>query len=128
MWFGTRREDPPLAMRQITFDDGSSTWPALSPDGKMLAFASDRGSKGHRSIWIQRVDSRQPTQLTDSAYDEDGPAFSADGTRIAFTSHRADGPASISVPATGGMPSCSPKARSSAVFARRQMACIRKAD
>jgi Tol biopolymer transport system component len=103
-WFGTRREDPPLAMRQVTFDDGLSSWPALSPDGKMLAFASDRGGKGHVHIWIQRVDSRQPVQLTNREDDDYTPAFSADGTRIAFTANRADGLSIYVMPATGGVP------------------------
>jgi serine/threonine protein kinase len=104
VWFGTRREDLPLAARQITFDDGVSSWPALSPDGKMLAFASDRGGKGHKSIWIQWVDGRQPTQLTDSEFDEDDPAFSSDGTKLVFTSYRADGPSIYVVSARGGKP------------------------
>ncbi len=104
VWLGTRREDPPLVARQLTFDDGFSDWPALSTDGKMFAFASDRGGKGHKSIWVQRIESRQPLQLTDNEYEEDSPAFSADGFKVAFTSHRADGPDIYAVPAAGGAP------------------------
>jgi eukaryotic-like serine/threonine-protein kinase len=103
-WFGTRHEDSPLIMRQLTFDDGVTDWPALSPDGKMLAFASDRGGRHHQSIWIQRVDRRQPVQLTDNEFDEDSPAFSADGTMIAFVSHRTGGDNIYQVRATGGTP------------------------
>ena len=104
LWFAMRHEDPPLVTRQLTFDDGFSDWPALSPDGKMFAFASDRGGKRHKSIWIQGIESRQPVQLTDNEYEEDSPAFSADGTRVAFTSYRSDGPTIYIVPAAGGAP------------------------
>ncbi len=104
VWFGTRREDPPLVARQFTFDDGQADDPAFSPDGEMLAFGSDRGGKNHESIWIQQVDGSRPVQLTDGEYDEVVPAFSADGTTIAFTSFRPDGPSIYVVPATGGMP------------------------
>jgi serine/threonine protein kinase len=100
VWFGTRHEDPPLTMRQLTFDDGVTTDPTLSRDGNTLAFASDRSGRGYRSIWVQQLGSRQPRQLTNGACDEGTPTFSAGGNEIAFHSKCND--SIYVVPTAGG--------------------------
>ena len=57
--------------------------PRFSPDGKQLAFVSDRG--GHRAIWIANVDGSAPRQLTDLKELITGfPRWSPDGTQLAF--------------------------------------------
>ena len=45
----------------------------FSADGKLLVYASDRGSKGDLNIWLQRLDSGETRQLTDDPGDEDEP-------------------------------------------------------
>jgi hypothetical protein len=71
---------------QLTNFPGSATQPALSPDGRMLAFI--RGNAqfiGPGQIYVKRLPDGQPVQLTHDTFDKMGPAFSPDGARIAYT-------------------------------------------
>jgi Tol biopolymer transport system component len=64
--------------------------PAFSPDGRWVAFASNRGGT-RSSLWIVPADrSRPPARLTEGASDAE-PAFSPDGRRLAFVSDRGGG-------------------------------------
>jgi eukaryotic-like serine/threonine-protein kinase len=72
------------ALRQITRDEAWSGTPALSPDGKLLAYASDRLSPGSADIWLQHVGGGEPIRLTTNPADESRPLFSPDGTQIIF--------------------------------------------
>lgn len=60
--------------------------PALSPDGKRLAFASARD--GDPEIFIMNIDGTGLVQLTDNTFTDFMPAWSPDGSRIAFVSDR----------------------------------------
>jgi len=40
---------------RLTSTSGLNADPALSPDGRLLAYASDRGGNGGFDIWVQRV-------------------------------------------------------------------------
>jgi len=73
----------------------SSTWvqekPAYSPDGKQIAFLSDRG--GFLEIWMSDADGTQPVQISNLKSSGTGdPSWSPDGKTIAFAS----GPSSVS--------------------------------
>jgi Tol biopolymer transport system component len=66
-------------------------FPALSPDGKKIAFASDRdGDFEIYAVSLDRLDDGQKLiNLTDNdRADELFPAFSPDGKKIAFASDR----------------------------------------
>lgn len=78
-------------LRRITADVGLSVWPALSRDGKFIAFASDRNDDKNLQIWVQQLGGGQPIQLTSGPADNTEPAFSPDGTKIAFRSERGGG-------------------------------------
>jgi serine/threonine protein kinase len=78
---------PPI---RLTSDAGLSTYPALSPDGKFVAYASDRGA-GNLNIWLQQVGGGAPIRLTKGDDDDHEPSFSPDGTRIVFRSERDHG-------------------------------------
>jgi len=90
-------------LSMVTADPGLSSFPALSKDGKLLAFASDRGSSGNLDIWLQQIGGRDPIRLTTDPAEETDPAFSPDGTRIAFRSEREGGGVYVT-PAIGSAP------------------------
>jgi Tol biopolymer transport system component len=56
--------------------------PAWAPDGRSIAFASDRGGSFH--IFVTSVDGSGTRRLTSTKLDDTNPSWSPDGTRIAF--------------------------------------------
>ena len=88
-------------LRMVTTEKGLSTAPALSPDGSLLAFASDRSNQGNLDIWLQQVGGSEPLRLTSDPADETDPSFSSDGARVAFRSEKGGGGIYV-MPALGG--------------------------
>jgi serine/threonine protein kinase len=103
-WWTTRSSQPhlPYAPTQLTFGSGLDTDPSLSPDGKLLAYASDRAGKGDLDIWIRQLPSGEPVALTHDKADDREPSFSPDGSRIVFRSEREGGGVYV-VSALGGV-------------------------
>jgi serine/threonine protein kinase len=90
-------------MTRVTSDSGWATDPALSFDGKLLAFASDRAGGENLDIWVQHMGGGDAVRLTNWDSDEMEPDFSPDGSRIVFRSNRRGGGVYV-VPVLGGEP------------------------
>lgn len=60
--------------------------PAWSPDGKWIAFQSNRD--GHFRIWLIAPDGSQAHPISKELYEAREPAWSPDGKWLAFTSNR----------------------------------------
>jgi serine/threonine protein kinase len=96
LWWRPRPTPAPVEwrLRPLTADSGiGATTPALSPDGKLVAYASSRASNGtNLDLWIQPLaEGSQPIRLTQDPADDISPSFSPDGGQIAFFSHREGG-------------------------------------
>jgi serine/threonine protein kinase len=88
LWGLLSRESGPRlsAVEQITFDAGIAVTPAFSPDGRLLAFASDRAEAGNLDIWLRHASGGSAARLTTQAGPEWNPQFSPEGTRLLFLS------------------------------------------
>jgi Tol biopolymer transport system component len=71
---------------RLTDDEGSEGWPTWSPDGKRIAFQSDRS--GNWDIWIINTDGTGLRNLTNHPQADRYADWSPDGRKIAFTSKR----------------------------------------
>jgi len=83
---------------------GSNWWdshPAYSPDGRRIAFESNRSGVG--SIWISSDDGRDPAQLT-TLPASGTPRWSPDGRRIVFDSLAAGNSDIYVTEVEGGIP------------------------
>jgi serine/threonine-protein kinase len=99
--YGTgRRPLPPLEVGrsvQVTSDPGLEVQPALSPDGRSVAYAG--GTSGGTRIYVRQVAGGRATPISDDSTDsEDQPHWSPDGSRILFLSRGG----AFSAPASGG--------------------------
>lgn len=97
---------PPERARTITpitdFTD-SAVAPAISPDGRMIAFLrSDNWFMFPDQIWVKLLPDGEPAQLTNTSQTKGFLAFSPDAARVAFTA----GPGwdSFTVSSLGGEP------------------------
>jgi len=103
-WLATRPRPearPTTFLTRLTSDVGWTDYPAISLDGKMLAYASDRSGENNLDIWVQQIPDGPPVRLTSHPADEVEPSLSADGGRIAFQSNRQGGGIYI-IPTLGG--------------------------
>ncbi|MDE0300640.1 MAG: DPP IV N-terminal domain-containing protein [Candidatus Poribacteria bacterium] len=68
--------------RRVTVHPNIDEDPAWSPDGKKIAFVSNRNG-GHIQIWVIDADGKNTIRLTDGVSDQN-PDWSPDGTKIAY--------------------------------------------
>jgi TolB protein len=74
------------AIRNLTSDQGQEREPALSWDGKRLAFSSDRD--GNWEIYWREARSGRSRRVTRDGGTDGHPSWSPDGKKIAFHSNR----------------------------------------
>lgn len=73
-----------LERRELVAADGfSNVAPAISPDGKFVAFMSNRS--GENEIWLANTSTKEVRQLTKNAGLLGGISWSANSQRIVFT-------------------------------------------
>jgi len=95
-----RREMPAQrTLTRLTFDPGLQAEPTWSPDGRLIAYSSDRS--GNFDIWVQQADGSNPVQVTKNPAHDWQPDWSPDGRQIVFRSERGRGGLFL-VPALGG--------------------------
>jgi len=95
----------PSEWTQLTNFSDSAVAPALSPDGRMVAFF--RGGPaflGPGQIYVKALPDGEAVKLTDGPGPRYAPVFSPDGTRVAFTWRPDRGWDTWTVPVTGGKP------------------------
>lgn len=85
-WFlPARAPEPHPRFTRLTWTGGLNTDPAISPDGELVAYASDAAGASNFDIWLQAVAGGDPLRITSDGADEVEPSFSPDGSRIVFS-------------------------------------------
>jgi dipeptidyl aminopeptidase/acylaminoacyl peptidase len=72
------------AARQLTSDKASDTQPAVSPDGKWIAFISKRGDDSEAQIYVIAVDGGEARRVTNIPTGVYAPKWFPDSKRLAF--------------------------------------------
>lgn len=94
---------------QITRLPDAAAAPALSPDGRIVAFIRGEPFLGRGQIYVKMLPNGDAVQLTHDPRPKYGPTFSPDGSRVAYTAIDGDATPFVSwdtwtVPVLGGEP------------------------
>ncbi|MCS6887960.1 MAG: hypothetical protein NZQ09_07085 [Chloroflexus sp.] len=73
-------------IRNLTNHTANDRFARVSPDGRQIAFASDRD--GNWEIYVMNADGSNVRRLTNHAATDDSPTWSPDSSRLAFASDR----------------------------------------
>jgi len=94
-----------VRVTRLTELPGLEESPAISPDGKSLAFTA--GVNGKRQVFVQLVAGGAPLQITHDAADHESPRWSPDSSSVFYFSPAVSGAVQGSIwemPALGGVP------------------------
>ena len=91
--------------QRLTLNEANDVKPVWSPDGKKIAFTSDRS--GSFDVWLMNADGGTPSRITYDGGTDHVCQFSADGRSLYFQSTRMKARWNIfQVPVNGGTPKC----------------------
>ncbi|HEX9302843.1 MAG TPA: protein kinase [Thermoanaerobaculia bacterium] len=96
---------PPVLVHRLTDFAGLEESPAISPDGKSVAFAAYVGNK--RQISVRLITGGEPLRITQDALDHQSPRWVPDGTSLLYYSPPNEGESEGTVweiAALGGSP------------------------
>ena len=99
---GTNAPPAITEVSRLTHDASFSEWPSWSPDGTVVAFASNRS--GNFDIYVRRVEGGQEVNVTQDPAQDYQPAISPDGNSIAFVSTRSSRTGLIKVGSMSSVP------------------------
>lgn len=89
-------------LERLTSTSAMTNWPALSTDGRLIAYVSDGGHDGSTpQIWVQQIGGAA-LRLTNSEQEYSHLSFAPENTRIVFTATGPAGPGVFEVPTLGG--------------------------
>jgi len=99
------RPSEPARVHPLTTEAGLEEFPAMSPDGRSVAFTASRD--GRRQIFVRLIAGGTPLAITHDSADHQFPRWSPDASSIVYFS--AAGPGDVrgtlwEVPALGGSP------------------------
>ena len=107
-WFGrplAEASPPDTRVIRLTDLPGLEECPAISPDGRSVAFTAGVG--GTRQLFVQLIAGGAPLQITRDTVDHECPRWSPDSSSILYFSPAASGTVQGSIweiPALGGVP------------------------
>jgi Tol biopolymer transport system component len=88
---------------QLSAGDESEAYPAISPDGKRIAYSARESSKVSAfHVFVRELPSGKPQQLTKGEASDIAPVWSPDGGTLAFLRIEDDVTQCIVIPADGG--------------------------
>ena len=77
-----RRSSPPVHFQRLTDFVGINGWPAISPDGKMVAFVA--GSGRRKQVWVRLLAGGTALQLTRDDADHEQPRWAPDSSSLIY--------------------------------------------
>ncbi|HEU4694611.1 MAG TPA: protein kinase, partial [Vicinamibacterales bacterium] len=115
-------------IRRVTELPGLEEFPAISPDGRSVAFTAN--VNGRRQVFVRLLAGGSPLPITKEAIDHEQPRWSPDGNSLVYFSRSGEnGGAVWAIPALGGSPRRLTASIGGADVSRGgRLACFRLAD